>query len=43
LKGLYEDYILNVLKPLSHDELDHYRKFALNILQALLSGKPEQE
>jgi hypothetical protein len=32
-----------VLKPLSHDDLEFYRKFSLNLLEACLQSKPELE
>ena len=43
LKELYGDFILNVLKPMTHDDLEFYRKFALNALQGCLEKKPEME
>lgn len=42
LKELYSEY-LSVLKGLASDDLEFYRKFALNNLQGLLEKKPEQE
>ena len=42
LKELYSEY-LGILKALSADDLEFYRKFALNNLQGLLEKKPEQE
>jgi ribosome biogenesis protein MAK21 len=42
LKELYSEY-LSVLKGLASDDLEFYRKFALNYLQGLLEKKPEQE
>jgi ribosome biogenesis protein MAK21 len=32
LKELYSDFIVGVLKPMTHDDLEFYRKFALNAL-----------
>ena len=43
LKEHYNDYLANVLKPLSHDDLEFYRKYSLNILEHCLEKKPEQE
>lgn len=34
---------MQVLKPLTHDDLEHYRKSALNVLEYLLESKPENE
>ncbi len=42
LKELYQEYI-SVLKGLASDDLEFYRKFALNALQSCLEKKPEQE
>ena len=42
MKELYSEY-LSVLKGLASDDLEFYRKFALNNLQGLLEKKPEQE
>ena len=42
LKELYSEYI-SVLKGLASDDLEFYRKFALNALQGCLEKKPEQE
>ena len=32
LKELYSDFIIGVLKPMTHDDLEFYRKFGLNTL-----------
>lgn len=42
LKELYSEYI-SVLKALAQDDLEFYRKFALNALQGCIEKKPEQE
>ena len=31
------------MKPLTHDDLEFYRKFGLNILEYCLENKPEME
>ena len=33
IKELYKEFITTVLQPLTHDDLEHYKKFSLNILQ----------
>ena len=43
VKEMYSEFVLQILKPLTHDDLEHYRKFSLNILQTLLEKKPEME
>lgn len=43
LKELYSDFVMNVLRPLTHDDLEFYRKFSMNILEHLLEKKPELE
>ena len=43
LKDTYNQFAVNVLKPLTHDDLDHYRKSALDVLEYLLERKPENE
>lgn len=43
LKELYSDFIVNVLKPMTHDDLEFYRKFALNALEGCLEKRPELE
>lgn len=43
LKELYNEFVNTVLKTLSHDDLEFYRKFALNVLESLLEKKPELE
>lgn len=43
VKELYRDYVTNVLVDLSKDDLDYYRKLALDILLDLISSKPEIE
>jgi ribosome biogenesis protein MAK21 len=42
-KELYRDFINNVLEPITHDDLEFYRKYSLNCLQILISSKPEME
>ena len=36
LKESYQNFITNILKPLTVDDLDFFRKYSLNTLQALL-------
>ncbi|TNV85590.1 hypothetical protein FGO68_gene17657 [Halteria grandinella] len=43
LKELYLAFINDVLKPMSHDDLEFHRRFALNTLEELLEKKPELE
>eukprot|EP00347_Sterkiella_histriomuscorum_P015659 403356183 len=43
IKELYKEFITTVLQPLTHDDLEHYKKFSLNILQQLIERRPEQE
>jgi hypothetical protein len=43
LKELYTEFINGILKPMTHDDLEFCRKFALNTLQGCLEKKPEQE
>jgi ribosome biogenesis protein MAK21 len=43
IKELYRDYVTNTLQSMTHDDLEHYRKFSLDILAQLLSDKPELE
>ena len=43
MKELYRDFVTNVLVDLSKDELDYYKKLALDILVHLMSTKPEIE
>ena len=43
IKEIYRDYVTNLLVDLSKDDLDYYRKMALDILVDLISSKPEIE
>jgi hypothetical protein len=43
MKEIYRDYVTNLLVDLSKDDLDYYRKMALDILVDLISSKPEIE
>ena len=41
IRELYSEYLTAVLKPLSHDELEFYRKMSLNVMEHLIEMKPE--
>ena len=43
IKEFYRDFITNVLTPITHDDLEFYRKYSLNCLLSLLLSKPEME
>lgn len=34
---------MDVLKPMTHDDLEFYKKYSLNVLELLLEKKPEME
>ena len=41
LKECYNEFITGVLKPMTHDDMDFLRKFALNTMESLIELKPE--
>lgn len=43
IKELYRDFVSNLLVNLSRDDLEYYRKMALDILGDLIQRKPEIE
>jgi len=43
IKEIYRDYVTNLLVDLSKDDLEYYRKMALDILVDLISSKPKIE
>lgn len=43
MKDYYNQFVTQVLQPLTHDDLEFYKKFALNVLEQLLERKPELE
>jgi ribosome biogenesis protein MAK21 len=43
LKDAYREFVIDILKPMTHDDLEFYRKFSLNILELLIEKKPEME
>ena len=43
VKEIYRDFITNVLMDLSKDDIEYYRKMALDTLVELMSKKPEIE
>jgi hypothetical protein len=43
LKELYREFVVGVLKTMTHDDLEFYRKYALNTLEFLMEKKPEIE
>ena len=43
LKDIYGEFISNVLKPLTHADLEFHRRYSLNILEYCLECKPELE
>jgi len=43
IKEFYRDYVTNILVDLSKDDLEFYRKMALDILGELIQRKPEIE
>lgn len=43
IKEIYREYVMGVLVDLSKDDLEYYRKLALDILVDLIASKPEIE
>ena len=43
MKEAYHEFVNNILKPLTHDDMEFCRKFALNTLEGLIEQKPELE
>ena len=43
VKEIYRDYATNILVDLSKDDIEYYRKLALDILVDLMAKKPEIE
>lgn len=43
IKEFYRDFIQNVLRQMTHDDMEFHKKFALTTLEVLLEGKPELE
>jgi hypothetical protein len=43
LRETYREFVTKILSDLTHDDLEFYKKFALNTLEQLLSNKPELE
>lgn len=43
MKEIYRDFVTNILVDLSKDDIEYYRKLALDILVDLMSKKPEIE
>jgi ribosome biogenesis protein MAK21 len=43
IKELYRDFIMEALVPMSRDDLEYFRKLALEIMADLISAKPEIE
>lgn len=42
-KEIYRDFVTNILVDLSKDDIEYYRKLALDILVHLMTKKPEIE
>ena len=43
VKEIYRDFVTNILVDLSKDDIEYYRKLALDILVELMTKKPEIE
>ena len=43
MKEIYRDFVTNILVDLSKDDIEYYRKLALDILVELMTKKPEIE
>jgi hypothetical protein len=43
IKEIYRDFVTNILVDLSKDDIEYYRKLALDILVELMAKKPEIE
>lgn len=43
VKEIYRDFVTNILVDLSKDDIEYYRRLALDILVELMSKKPEIE
>lgn len=43
MKELYRDFVMEALVPMSKDDLEYFRKLALEIMADLISAKPEIE
>jgi hypothetical protein len=43
VKEIYRDFVTNILVDLSKDDIEYYRKLALDILVELITKKPEIE
>ena len=43
IKEIYRDFVTNILVDLAKDDIEYYRKLALDILVELMTKKPEIE
>lgn len=43
MKELYREFVVGILKVMTHDDLEFYRKYSLNLLEFLMEKKPEIE